>query len=305
MAEHIPVINFNNIESGLYTQVWDAPAVPDYLWREAQAVHHQDLLAELRHHNLHQATETVHIGDLPAYRDSRVDPNILVGAEFRDHQLFRRPTLALTFDNANKIVGGVYMAENTSSTLSRFSISDYLQGDLIEKVFDLEMKVKMAIPPRLNIPLLGRKIYPHLREIYTNPYSQEALNLGDDEPVVSAIALLGVYHSLLFKDVHQTVAGYQYPDEPIDRGNINTQNALGMKLDEGEPKPNKAGIYQIRATTGVKAIVESLVENERMAELIARSSVKRLPIAAKKVFLELAKNSLAKRIEDSASDGLY
>jgi hypothetical protein len=276
MSEQVPVINFNNTETELYTQVWDATALPDYLWHEAQAVHHLDLLSELRHHNLLKATEMVHIGNLPVYRDRRVDPNTLVGEEFRDYQLFRRPTLTLTFDQAGKVVGGVYMADNTSSTLSNISFPDFIPQKTFAKIFNLETAIKMSTPPRLNLPLVGGKRYVHLREVYTNPFSQEALNLGQDEPVVSAIALIGIYNSLLYRNERQTLAGYQYPGEPIDRGNIITQNALGMKPDEGKAKPNKAGIYQLRATGSIKAIKDKIIKNDRMADLIDRTSVERI-----------------------------
>ncbi|HEY4964214.1 MAG TPA: hypothetical protein VIH90_05955 [Candidatus Saccharimonadales bacterium] len=271
MSESAPLINFSNTEQVFHTEVWNAEALPRYYWPQMQSIHHDSLIRNLDHRHLDQAAEFVHLGDVDQYRHGRVDPNAIVGEQLKDYQLFRRPTVALTFDHFDQLVGAVLTADNSSSAITRLPMG-INAPDLLDTIRETEMKLKMVLPPWFDLGPFAHKRYVHLREAYIKPYSQEAPIVEPGTAVVSAIALLGVYRSLMFRNKRQIVAGYEYPDELIDRDMVNLHSALHM-TPTGEPEPTEEGVMQLRVVRGNKDITDGIIENEKMAELIRRSSV--------------------------------
>ena len=195
MAETIPVPNFNGMD-GYKTIVYDTDVVPDYLWQAAQRVQRESLRALLPAAEQARADSLVKMNDFKTYRDTRVDPNQLVGKGWNDDQLFRRPKFTATFDRSNQLVGGVLTADNSSSRLP-----------LPKSLRPAEYWAKMLLRPGISVPLLGNRRYVHLREVFTHPDAQE--NLEDaDTAIVSGIALAGIYYAIAQANHQQLLVAY-------------------------------------------------------------------------------------------------
>lgn len=95
------------------------------LQRNARAAFSDSLLGESNHSDLSTVIETSHqrsqteidhfvkLHDTARYRDTRRNPQLLVGNEFADNQSFSRPSL-ITAQAEGRIVGHLYVADNVS-----------------------------------------------------------------------------------------------------------------------------------------------------------------------------------------------
>ena len=216
MPETIPVPNFNDMD-GYRTIVYDTEVVPDYIWAAAQKVHRESLRARLPTEEQDRADSLVSMNDFKKYRDTRADPNLLVGNGWNDDQLFRRPKFAATFDRSNQLVGGVLTADNSSARLP-------LPGALRP----VEYWTKMLLRPGVPVPVVGNRRYDHLREVFTHPDAQERLETEDDAAVVSGIALAGIYYSIAEANSKQLLVAYGIPTDPVDAELSHATELMGM-----------------------------------------------------------------------------
>lgn len=157
------------------------------------------------------------MNDFKTYRDTRVNPNLLVGNGWSDDQLFRRPKFAATFDRSNQLVGGVLTADNSSARLP-----------LPEPLRPAEYWTKMLLRPGVPVPVVGNRRYDHLREVFTHPDAQEKLETEDDTAVVSGIALAGIYYSIAEANSKQLLVAYEVPSDPVDAELTHATELMGM-----------------------------------------------------------------------------
>lgn len=252
MAETTPVPNFSDMD-GYRTMVYDADVVPDYIWEAAQRVHRESLRALLPRDEQDRADSLVRMDDFKTYRDTRVNPNLLVGNDWNDDQLFRRPKLAITLDRSNQLVGGVLTADNSSARLS-----------LPEPLRPLEYWTKMLIRPGVPIPVVGNRRYYHLREVFTHPDAQEKLETEDDTVVVSGIALAGIYYSITKANPKQMLVAYEIPADPVDAELTHATQLLGMG-ETGYRRPHTLPNYAkgdklVHVQAQVGQIMQGIIE---------------------------------------------
>lgn len=252
MAETIPVPNFNDMD-GYRTIVYDTEVVPDYIWQAAQKVQRESLKALLPAEEQDRADFLVSMNDFKTYRDTRGDPNLLVGNGWNDDQLFRRPKLAATFDRSNQLVGGVLTADNSSARLP-----------LPKPLRPIEYWAKMLLRPGVPVPVIGNRRYDHLREVFTHPDAQERLETEDDTAVVSGIALAGIYYSIAQVNPKQLLVAYELPADSVDAELTNATEVMGMS-ETGYRRPHTLPGYSkedklIRVQAQVGQVMQGIMD---------------------------------------------
>lgn len=223
MAEREFVPNPGNVD-GLSITVYDAGAVPKEAWRDLQQVHKENIQARLPNGDWDRAATLVKWTDPDTYRETRINPQLLVGNKWNDWQLHRDPQVAVVTDGSGQIVGGVLTSNNSSAKLLRDKPG-----------WQLEARAKMLIPPVVKLPteygeLASGKRYVHLREAYAMPGLEE-----------SGIIYGGLIAALETRHAKQVVVAYLHLKDPADGTMVGIADFLEMKadLDEGpDNKPN-------------------------------------------------------------------
>jgi hypothetical protein len=248
MAEMEPTENIGDLE-GFSIAVYDTEVVPEYIWRAAQNVHRESLKALLPAEQQDRADFLVKANDFPAYRASRVDPNLLVGNPWNPDHIFRRPKFAATFDRSNQLVGGVLTADNSSAS-SRTP----------QSLRPAEYWAKMLTPPGIPIPAIGNRRHVHLREVFTHPELQARPKAKDEIAVVSSIALAGIYYSITEAHDQQPLSAHIFPTDPADAELTDVSVALGMS-ETGYRNPHTLpGYLESDKLVSVRAQVEQVMK---------------------------------------------
>lgn len=198
------------------TVIYDAGAVPDTMWEHAQELHGESLRALLPVDEHHRVDAIVHTGNPEAYRDSRIDPNILVGNDWNDDQLFRRPKFVATIGPRGNLKAGMFTADNSSA---RASTPKLLRP--------AEYRTKMLLPPGLPVPVVGNRRFLHLREVFADPHLPNRDR--------TALALSGLYHATADARQKQPIAAYVIPTDPADLELTRMAEMLGMIETDQRP----------------------------------------------------------------------
>lgn len=215
------VPNFYNLDAinDYLTIVWDAELVPDDIWRDMQQAHYESIKARLPQEEWDRAREITQMGELTAYRQSRVDANRLVGGPTRNpNQLYRAPVVAAIFNGTRQLVGAAITEDNTSASV------------LPEPLRPLECRAKMLVPPALNVPVIGGRRNVAIREAYMHPDAQPSSihRIYPGAQVVSGLILAALHLNLSARQVEQPTSLYAVEGDPADQDMLNLARILGM-----------------------------------------------------------------------------
>ena len=255
--------------NGLRTVVYDAPAVPPELWLSLQTVELESIKARLPQEEWGRAATLVNLGNLAAYRHTRVNLMSLVGKEWNSDQLHRQAQVTVTFDREDPI-SGILTSNNTSA--------DHLPKWLRP----VEYWAKMLVPPGIELPtepgrMVSHKRHVHVRSAYVMPGVQESLTSGESESPtseVSGITLVGLYHALGVRHSEQPLAIYPVPDDPADSEMLDLTKAIAAQ-PTGDSRPNRlpgfrkgSTLQRVQANVGrTRTRIEELVGPEIIAQI--------------------------------------
>jgi hypothetical protein len=247
MADLDAVANFNGLRE-LNTTIWDASAVPNEVWDTLQQLHKESIRSHLPREDWDRADLLTRQSDPDVYRASRVNPNSLVGHEFRADQLFRRVMVAITHDTSGEPISAMLTANNASASL------------LPERLRPAEYWAKMMTPPAINIPIIGGKRYVHIRETYTHPDAQKPFEVPHNILAVGGLSLINLYFSLMQRRPEQPTSAYYASGDPADNELRGLTRILKMHITNESPMTAK-GYDRDSKLVRVQEDVRQLLEN--------------------------------------------
>jgi hypothetical protein len=282
MPEARTVINLNNTH-GLRVDVWDVKAVPDDIWLALQRVQYESLRSQSPSSEWESIGSIVKMGDFTGYRDTRVNPQLLVGKEWNDDQLFRDPRLAVIYQDGKdvsdqarpQVIGGVIEELNTSNSIKELP-HPFDNPKLVEIAKATELRAKMYAP--VLTPIIGGKKHVHLREAYVHPDAQRPLDV-DDANVVNGIVLIGTYMALSRRNSKLGLAVYIMPSEPKDQEMVRLTEAMELELPEGEGREHHITGYEgkmLDARSQVGQATAAILERDGMKAAIKRTELRRV-----------------------------
>jgi len=205
--------NFSNM-SDVTTIVYDAEAVPVTIWNRLQSIHRDSLRSHVPQGEWGRMDEIVSWGQPARYRETRINPNILVHEGIWNPQLFKDVLVAVTFDHTHQPVGGVITENNTSASAPRLA-REKLQLPLDDNgvIGRTERRIKMHLPTWVPFPYIGGKRIVHFREGYVHPDVQPEINWGEQ---TSGFILAGLVVALEEYRARQLLAAYAASHDPAD-----------------------------------------------------------------------------------------
>jgi hypothetical protein len=272
MAKLEYVINFDGMDD-FHTELYDAETIPDEVLFDLQDVQYESLCADLPRSEWSRAAALTKLGDFRSYRRSRVLPQTLVGKEWNDDQLFTKNQIAVVYDGSNQVVGGAITAYNTSASQA-----------VPKELRPAQCWAKMLTPAQLGrLPGIGDKLnkkYVHLREMYSLPGRQTALEHEDNVIEVSGIPLMGLYYALTERQRSQVVIAHTVVGDPADATFIHSTRAIGMQ-PHGERSntlpgyDSEAKLVDVRAKVG--GVMGHILIADKARYIITNDNLIRVP----------------------------
>lgn len=253
--------------AGLHTVIWDARALEPEQWNRLHELHAL-AIAQLMPDDSQTAVKIA--GDPVHYRDTRVDPNMLRGHGFREHQLYTAPHAAVTYDQNNQPIGIVVTVNNSSASRR-----------LPDPLKPAEYWAKMLTPPGLPLPLVGGKRYVHLREADADAQwrPDTMANLADPE-IAIALTLTGLHHTLMARHPRQALSVHLVSDHPADTTMTSVVGLLKMQEKDRSPNrlPNFAGSEVVSYELPVAQVMQNIEDMPGARDAFAASKIERITV---------------------------